>query len=132
MNKLDVTYSRSSGPGGQNVNCVSTKVDVRFNVETADWIPEVARKKIMEDLTKLTKDGFLIIRSDKTRSQQMNLADALEKIRNIIRDGEKPELESSPESIERARKMHEKSARIRLQMKRERSSVKSNRQNPEF
>lgn len=105
MNKLDVTYSRSSGPGGQNVNCVSTKVDVRFKVESADWIPEIARKKIMEDLTKLTKDGFLIIRSDKTRSQQMNLADALEKIRNIIRDGEKPELESSPESIERARKM---------------------------
>lgn len=47
MNKITVTYSRSTGPGGQNVNKVATKVDLRFHVKTADWIPEAVRNKML-------------------------------------------------------------------------------------
>lgn len=47
MNKISVTYSRSTGPGGQNVNKVATKVDLRFHVQTADWIPEAVRNKML-------------------------------------------------------------------------------------
>lgn len=51
IEELDVTYSRSSGPGGQNVNCVDTKVDVRFKVETAKWIPEIVRSRLLEEVS---------------------------------------------------------------------------------
>lgn len=47
MNKITVTYSRSSGPGGQNVNKLDTKVDVRFNVESAEWISEEVRERLL-------------------------------------------------------------------------------------
>lgn len=46
MNKINVTYSRSSGPGGQNVNKLDTKVDLRFHVETAEWIPKEVRDRL--------------------------------------------------------------------------------------
>ncbi|KAF6736779.1 Peptidyl-tRNA hydrolase ICT1, mitochondrial [Oryzias melastigma] len=48
--RLTVTYSRSSGPGGQHVNKVNTKAEVRFHVHTADWIPEDIRQKVIEQV----------------------------------------------------------------------------------
>jgi peptidyl-tRNA hydrolase ICT1 len=48
--KLHITYSRSSGPGGQNVNMVNTKVDLRFNVASAEWISQDIRDKILEQV----------------------------------------------------------------------------------
>lgn len=51
MKKLTVTYSRSSGPGGQNVNKLETKVDLRFHVETSDWIPELVRNKLLDKVS---------------------------------------------------------------------------------
>lgn len=47
IKKVDVKYSRSSGPGGQNVNKVDTKVDLRFHVESSTWIPEAVREKML-------------------------------------------------------------------------------------
>lgn len=46
MNTLKIGYSRSSGPGGQNVNKVDTKVDLRFHVKSAEWISEPIREKL--------------------------------------------------------------------------------------
>lgn len=50
MNQLKVTYSRSSGPGGQNVNCVDTKVDIRFHVSSADWLSEETKKLLLDQV----------------------------------------------------------------------------------
>lgn len=122
INELDITYSRSSGPGGQNVNKVNTKVDVRFNVQSASWIHSNTKAKLLDKVTllignifivlyinlfqyktKLTNDGFLVFRSELTRSQQLNLADCLEKIRVAIRNVEVEPVQSAetPEKIRR-------------------------------
>ncbi|XP_017464182.1 PREDICTED: peptidyl-tRNA hydrolase ICT1, mitochondrial [Rhagoletis zephyria] len=131
INQLEITYSRSSGPGGQHVNCVNTKVDLRFKLVNAEWIPEKTRQKLVEGLqNKLTKDGYFVIKSDLTRSQQMNLADALEKLRNLIREYEVEKAVPTEETLEKLRRRQEKAARERLLVKRQRSLTKSTRQGP--
>ncbi|XP_017075337.1 peptidyl-tRNA hydrolase ICT1, mitochondrial [Drosophila eugracilis] len=132
MDRLEITYSRSSGPGGQHVNTVNTKVDVRFKVAQADWIPEETRQKLLKVLAnRITKDGYFYIKSDLTRSQQMNLADALEKLRTIIRSQEAVEAAPpSEETLEKLRRRQERAARERLQLKRGRAQVKADRQGP--
>ncbi|XP_075153044.1 large ribosomal subunit protein mL62 [Haematobia irritans] len=131
INKLDITFSRSSGPGGQHVNTVNTKVDIRFKLAEADWIPEKTRQKLLVGLqNKITKEGYYVIKSDLTRSQQMNLADALEKLRTIIREYEIESPAPSQETMEKLRKRQEKAARERLFVKRQRSQIKADRQGP--
>lgn len=51
--KMKVSYSRSSGPGGQNVNKVNTKVDLRFNVAEADWLSQELKEKVSEKVRRL-------------------------------------------------------------------------------
>nr|XP_022901803.1 peptidyl-tRNA hydrolase ICT1, mitochondrial [Onthophagus taurus] len=130
IKKLEITYSRSPGPGGQNVNKVNTKVDLRFHLESAEWLQDDIKKKLAEmNKNKLTKEGYLVFHSDLTRSQAMNTADCLEKLRNAIRRALYVQPPPSEESIEKIRKRKEKAARERLMVKRERSFVKQGRQN---
>jgi len=133
IDKLEVNYSRSSGPGGQNVNCVSTKAEIRFKIASADWIPEPVRCKLAETMkTQITKEGYLVTKSDRTRSQQLNLADAMDKLRNLIFSASESLVvrESSPESVEKHRRLRERAAREQLREKRLRSMTKQGRQAP--
>jgi peptidyl-tRNA hydrolase ICT1 len=82
---------------------------------------------------KINKEGFFIIKSDLTRYQQLNLADALEKLRNLIRNAEKPiKAELSPETLERIRKRQELAANQRLVEKRQKSATKEGRKAPKL
>nr|CAG4652333.1 EOG090X0JCO [Triops cancriformis] len=134
LERLEIQYSRSSGPGGQNVNCVSTKVDLRFHLESAEWIPESTRALLPKRAAnQINKDGYLVIKSDRTRSQQLNLADCLDKIRNMIYAAEasEPTLPSAA-SLELQRRRQEKAARQRLQQKRLHSLTKQGRQASDY
>jgi peptidyl-tRNA hydrolase ICT1 len=106
--KVQISYSRSSGPGGQNVNCVNTKAEIRFHLSSADWIPEAIRLKLAEQLrNSTTKEGHVVVKSDKTRSQQLNLADALDKLRNMIHQAAESLVAPQPtsESLEKHRRL---------------------------
>lgn len=128
IDKLDITYSRSSGPGGQHVNCVNTKVDLRFQVSSATWLNEDIKKQLIElNKTRLNKEGYLIIKSDRTRSQQLNLADAMTTLRNMIWKAAKPATEISAETIDKIRLRQEKQNRERLVEKKMRSMTKAQR-----
>ncbi|KAL0122528.1 hypothetical protein PUN28_007319 [Cardiocondyla obscurior] len=128
LDKIQITYSASGGPGGQNVNCVNTKVDLRFQVASASWLSEEIRTKLVEQQkNRMNKEGYLIIKSDLTRSQHLNLADALEKLRTMIRATLVLPPKPSPESEERKRKNLLKAARERLHEKRKRSELKQSR-----
>ncbi|KAH6771859.1 Class I peptide chain release factor, partial [Perilla frutescens var. frutescens] len=81
IDHVSVSYARSSGPGGQNVNKVNTKVDMRFNVKNAHWLSERVREKIMQtEKNRINKDGEIVISSTKTRTQKGNVEDALAKL----------------------------------------------------
>ncbi|KAI9481621.1 MAG: hypothetical protein EXX96DRAFT_595325 [Benjaminiella poitrasii] len=80
-NHLQLSFSRSSGPGGQNVNKVSTKVELRLLMSKADWIPDYAKERL-----KTSKHGEVIVTSDRTRSQAKNIEDCYDKLEKMIKE----------------------------------------------
>ncbi|KAL1333626.1 uncharacterized protein LOC107630544 isoform X1 [Arachis ipaensis] len=81
LDHVTVSYARSGGPGGQNVNKVNTKVDMRFNVKNAYWLSDRIRERIMQmEKNRINKDGELVISSTRTRTQKGNIEDALAKL----------------------------------------------------
>ncbi|XP_068218988.1 large ribosomal subunit protein mL62 [Palaemon carinicauda] len=132
MEKLVISYSRSGGPGGQNVNKVNTKVDLRFHLNEAQWLPDQLKEKVREKFkTSINSEGFFIVRSDTTRSQQLNLADALDKLRTMIHTASYEPPPHAVEDVERHRRRHEAAVRERLRQKKHRSLIKQDRQAPE-
>ena len=89
--ELEFTYVRSSGAGGQNVNKVSSKAVLRWNPNTSRAMNDSQRARFLEAFgSKLTKEGELILTSDRHRDQGRNTADALEKLREMITSIAKP------------------------------------------
>ncbi|KAJ7537080.1 hypothetical protein O6H91_12G096500 [Diphasiastrum complanatum] len=71
LDHVTLNYARSGGPGGQNVNKVNTKVDMRFKVMDAYWLPERIRLKLLQmEKNRVNNDGELVISSTKTRTQK--------------------------------------------------------------
>lgn len=83
--KLDLNFSRSSGPGGQNVNKVNTKAEIRFHLQNADWLDKTVKAKFKELYpNSLNANGEVVITSQIGRSQEHNTDDAIEKLRNMV------------------------------------------------
>ncbi|XP_029977286.1 large ribosomal subunit protein mL62 [Sphaeramia orbicularis] len=128
IDRLTVSYSRSSGPGGQHVNKVSTKAEVRFHVQTADWIPEDVRQKILEkNKNRINKAGELLVTSELSRNQQRNLSDCIQKISTIIVDASEKPYEPTAEEIALRAARLEKRNKERLKQKKIHSAIKQSR-----
>ncbi|MDB4954817.1 MAG: Class peptide chain release factor [Myxococcales bacterium] len=120
--ELAISFSRSGGPGGQNVNKVSSKVDLRWNPRTSSVLSETDRIWLLERLaSRLTIDGTLIVTSQASRDQIANRDDAASKLALIVRAAlDRPKLRK-PTKVSRGAK------RRRVADKRHHSEIKRNR-----
>jgi ribosome-associated protein len=84
--ELQERFVRASGPGGQNVNKVSTAVELRFDVGSTSSLPEGVRARLCRLAgRRLNDDGILIIRAERFRTQERNREDARERLVELIR-----------------------------------------------
>jgi ribosome-associated protein len=83
--ELHFEFSRSGGPGGQNVNKVSSKVVLRWKPGESHSLPASVRMRLLASLSpRLTNEGELLIASQRTRDRSRNVADCLDKLRALV------------------------------------------------
>jgi ribosome-associated protein len=84
--EIEESFIRASGPGGQNVNKLSTAVQLRFDVQHSPSLPEPVRMRLLAGSDRrLTRDGVLVITAQRFRSQEMNRQDAVDRLVELIR-----------------------------------------------
>ncbi|HWC01786.1 MAG TPA: alternative ribosome rescue aminoacyl-tRNA hydrolase ArfB [Methylomirabilota bacterium] len=82
---VTVRATRASGPGGQNVNKVATRVELRVDLDAVEGLSEGARRRLRDLAShRLDADGRLVVTSQLTRTQSQNLEDARLKVRELI------------------------------------------------
>ena len=85
LTELDFTFSRSSGPGGQHVNKVNTKVTLHWDVAATPSLPDPIRRRFQERYSgRVNRHGQVVVTSQRFRDQGRNVADCLDKLRQMI------------------------------------------------
>jgi len=89
--ELEITFVRSSGPGGQNVNKVATAAQLRFDAAHSRSLPPDVRARLISRAgSRITRDGVLIITARRFRTQERNRADAIDRLVEMIRTAATP------------------------------------------
>ena len=116
--ELEERFIRASGPGGQNVNKLSSAVQLRFDVRHSPSLPADVRARL-ERLAgnRLTRAGVLVITAQRHRTQERNRADALERLRDLIRRAAiapRPRRPTRPTGGARENRLESKKRRSRI------------------
>ena len=123
--ELVVSFIRASGPGGQNVNKVSTAVQLRFDAARSSALPEDVRGRLIRLAgRRASRDGVITITAQRHRSQHRNRLDALDRLTELIREAAEPPKLRRPTRPTRSSRVRRADAkRRRSETKRLRSKV---------
>lgn len=123
---LDIAFVRASGPGGQNVNKLSTAAQLRFDVSRVALAPDIMMRLATLAGQRMTKDGVIVIHAQRFRTQERNRADAIDRLLDLLREASvrpKPRRATRPTLGSNIR---------RLDGKKRRSDVKAKRNTRSF
>jgi ribosome-associated protein len=119
---IEETFVRASGPGGQNVNKLSSAVHLRFDVHGPSALPEDVRKRIKNIAgRRMTRNGVLVITAHRYRTQEQNRRDARARLIALIRQAACPvprRLPTQPTGDSRKRRLEAKTLRSKLKASR--------------